>query len=338
MNVARSAEVLAQRSVNLLMLYDARSILVIDVSPFGRALALLPAMRVLRQAYPNAFIAVAASSGVCELLLDAGLVTEAIDLGSNRPAGGPSFKRIIRLLRNARRFNFDLVVDLAPRPETQFLSRIMLRARTITPSRLPLVVELLAGASGRRGEQPAGYESVLRRLGLEAAAGRISVTPRPEENTRFEELLSRRGFCGGQPIVVLYSAGGPGAWPLTSFVEVAHRMANNFSARIVSCDEPSDGSFNALLQAQLPNDTIQLCEPRALELMAAVARASVLITDEPNLGAVARGMGTPVIDVTEPSQPRGRPGSKLAVLTPQEAYEEAAEILQESRSDSLFRQ
>jgi len=323
------------------MLHPARSILIIDVSPFGRSIALLPAMRVLREAYPNAFIAVAASTGICELLFAAGLVSETIDLGVIKPVGRSSLKRIVGLLRNTRHFNFDLVIDFAPRPETQFLSRFMLRARTITPSRLPLVVEFLTGgASGRRGEQPAGYESVLRKLGLEAGGGRIAVTLTPEENARFEELLSRNGFRGGEPIVVLYSAGGMDAWPVASFADVAHRLTNNFNARVVSADGPSDGSFNEALDALLPKTAIQLAEPRALELMAAIARASVLITDEPNLGAVAMGMGTPVIDVAEPSHPahQGRPGSKLAGLTTEEVYEEAAEILQESRSDSLFRQ
>lgn len=323
-----------------MMLYPARSIFIIDVSPFGRSLALLPAMKIIRETYKHAFIAAAASTGICELLLNAGLVTETVDLGVINPDVA-SFKRVLRLLRNTRRFNFDLVVDFAPRPETQFLSRLMLRARTITPSKLPLVVEFLTGGASRhRGEQPAGYESVLRKLGLEAGGGQIAVTPTPEENARFEERLSRNGFRGGEPIVVLYSAGGLNAWPVASFAEVAHRLTNNFNARVVLADGPGDRSFNSALDALLPKTAIQLAEPRALELMSAVARASVLITDEPNLGAVARGMGTPVIDVAEPSHPahRGMPGSKLDSLTTEEVYEEAAEILQESRSDSLFRQ
>jgi ADP-heptose:LPS heptosyltransferase len=151
--------------------------------------------------------------------------------------------------------------------------------------------------------------------------------------------LSRSGFRGGEPVVVLYTAGGTGAWPVTSFSEIAHRMANNFNARIVVADEPSDQSFTTALENRIPSNAIRFAEPRALELMAAVARASVLITDEPNLGGVAIGMGTPVVDVAEPSHPahRGVAGSKLAALTTEEVYEEAAEILQESRSTSLFR-
>jgi ADP-heptose:LPS heptosyltransferase len=321
------------------MLYQANSILVVDVSPFGRSLDLLPAIRVLREAYPNAFIAVAASTGVCELLLNAGLITETIDLGVIRPDGGPSLKRVVRLIRNARRFDFDLIVDFAPKPETQFLSRLVLRARTITPSRLPLVIEFLAGAGSRRGsERSADYESVFRKLGLDAGENRIAITPTPEDNARFEELLSRNGSRGGEPVVVLFTAGSAGAWPVASFAEIAHRLASNFNARVVPADEPGDRSFTSALEASLPKTAIKLAEPRALDLMAAVARASVLITDERNLAAVASGMGTPVIDVAGPARAGSHSlrGPEVNVTT-DEVYEEACEILQESRSAGLFR-
>lgn len=325
------------------MLYSAHSILVVDISPFGRSLNLLPAMKVLRAAYPNAFIAVAGSTGICELLWSTGLVTETIDLGATKPADAfSSLNKTVRLMKSARRFTFDLILDFCPRPETQFLSRVVLRARTITPSRLPLVLELLAGvASSRRGEEVTDYEGVLRKLGLEAGNGRIAVTPAPEENARFEALLARNGFRGGEPVVVLYTTGGAGAWPIASFAEAAQRLANNFTARIVASDEPSDRSFTTALEGLLPKAAITLAEPRALEVMAAVARASVLITDEPNLAAAASEMGTPVINLRRRfvgANPRAAPAVKLANATTDEVYDEACELLQESRSSSLFQQ
>ena len=321
----------------------ARSILVVDLSPFGRSLNLLPAMRVLREAYPSAFIAVAASTGVCEMLSSSALVTETIDLGAIKPAGAfSSLNKTVRLMRSARRFTFDLILDFCPRPETQFLSRVVLRARTITPSRLPLVLEFLTGvAKNRRGEQVTDYESVLRKLGLEVGKSSIAARPSPEENARFEALLARHGFRGGEPVVVLYTAGGAGAWPTASFAETAHRLANNFNARILAADEPSDRSFTAALEGLLPRGAIRLAEPRALELMAAVARASVLITDEPNLAAAASEMGTPVINLTLPFPGPGRRAAAEAMLasaTTDEVYDEACEILQESRSSSLFQE
>ncbi|HSO75895.1 MAG TPA: hypothetical protein VLU47_13755 [Blastocatellia bacterium] len=326
------------------MLHVAHSILVVDISPFGRSLHLLPAMRVLREAYPNAFIAVAASTGICELLWSAGLVTETIDLGAIKPGGAfSSLNKTVRLIKSARRFNFDLILDFCPRPETQFLSRVVLRARTVTPSRLPLVLEFLSGSapSSRRGGQVTDYEGVLRKLGLELGKSGLAAIPSPEENARFEDLLRRHGFRGGEPVVVMYTAGGASAWPTASFAETAHRLANNFNARVLAADEPSDRSFTTALEGLLPKAAIKLAEPRALELMAAVARASVLITDEPNLAAAASEIGTPVINLTLPfpgASRRAAAEAMLASATTDEVYDEACEILQESRSSSLFQQ
>jgi hypothetical protein len=148
-----------------------------------------------------------------------------------------------------------------------------------------------------RGGQVTDYEGVLRKLDLEVGKGCITAIPAPEENARFEALLARHGFRGGEPVVVMYTAGADGAWPIASFSETAHRLANNFNARVVAADE-GDRSFTTELDGLLPTIAINspcLC---ALELMAAVARASVLITDEPNPAAAAL-MGT-VINLTRP--------------------------------------
>ena len=63
------------------MSYPAHSILSIDMSPFGQSLALIPAMRAVRAAYPTTLLVAAASNGTCELLSACGIVDETIGLG-----------------------------------------------------------------------------------------------------------------------------------------------------------------------------------------------------------------------------------------------------------------
>src|SRR5882762_7049665 len=118
------------------MPHPARSILAIDAAPFGRSLALLPAMRALRASYPKALLVAATSTGIGELLGASGIIDEAIDLGviksSDRRFTG-SLKRFAGLLKRARRLNFDLVLDFSPRIETQIAARLFVGARTLTP-------------------------------------------------------------------------------------------------------------------------------------------------------------------------------------------------------------
>ncbi|HEX8089229.1 MAG TPA: glycosyltransferase family 9 protein [Blastocatellia bacterium] len=332
------------------MSYQPRSILVADVSSFGRSLFLLPAIRALRAAYPKTFIAVATEVGACELLAATGLVDEAIDLGIIKASDDGSYagvlKRAARLFRRARHIHFDLVIDFSPRLETQVLFRFVVRARTVTPSRMPHLIEALIGARARRPRGEAGdYEEVLRQLGIAMGDARFAIRLPDEEHTQFEQVLSKRGSRGGEPIVVLYAANSasPLGWPVEAFGEIASRLAHNFGARLVAADEPSDESFTQALGALLPQTAIKLAAPSALQLTAAIARASLVITDERGLALVATEMGTPVIEISDDSSARQSSkahrvvrGSSRPRVTTDEVYEVACEMLQCSRSTSLF--
>lgn len=322
------------------MRYQPSSILAIDASPFGRSIALLPVVRSLRAALPNVYIAVATSKGTCELLTAIGIVDEAIDLGvikSSESGAGSAIKRFAQLFQRARRRDYDLVLDFAPRLETQMLSRLVVRARTVTPSRLPHVMEMLLGGSNKTPD----YENVLKQIGVSFGNARLSVSLPDEENAQFEYLLERNGSRGGEPIIVLYAAGN--GWPVESFGEIGQRLANNFGARVIIADEPSDKSFTEAASALLPQTAIKLASPRALELAAAVARASLVVTDEPGFARMAADMGTPVIEIAEArngsrlaKSHRVVQGSSRARVSADDVYEIACEVIQDSRSASLF--
>src|SRR5689334_25067515 len=105
-----------------------RAILAIDTAPFAHSLSLLTAIRALRIAMPQTFVAVAATTGVSELLTAARLADETIDLGVIKPQqGGEGLKRLARLFKRARQREYDLVLDFSPKLDTQVLSRFIMR-------------------------------------------------------------------------------------------------------------------------------------------------------------------------------------------------------------------
>lgn len=335
------------------MLYSARSILAIDMSPFGQSLAMLPVMRALRASYPKTFLVAAAPSGTCELLSVYGLVDDAISLGVFKPSDGGhagALKRLVGLVRGARRFTFDVVLDFAPSLETQIVSRLVLRARVFTPSKLPRVIGMLldlGGASRSVGRSTrSDYANVLLQAGVEMNDARFAITPPVEEDTRFEHRLASSGSRGGELIVLLYASNPRSRrlWPVDAFGEIGTRLANNFNARIVSADEPSDHSFTQAVSPWLPPGAIKLAEPRALELIAAIARASIVITDEPEIAQIASELSTPVIEIADTipttaassTTHRIARGSSRNHVSADEVYEIASEMIQENRSLSLF--
>jgi ADP-heptose:LPS heptosyltransferase len=125
---------------------------------------------------------------------------------------------------------------------------------------------------------------------------------------------------------------------------MAARLSHNFGARVIVVDEPSDETFTEAISALLPQTAIKIAEPRALELAAAIARASLVITDERGLAELAIEMGTPVLEISDDSDARSSSkahrvvqGSSRARVTTDEVYEIACEMLQASRSETLFR-
>lgn len=332
----------------------ARAILAIDGSPFGSALALLPATRALRASYPKTLLVAAAASGTCELLSFAGFVDDTIDLGvikSSDRRYTRTLGKLATLIRRSRRYNFDLVLDFSPSIETQIASRVISRGRTITPSRLPRAIEALLELVGvPRPVDPPGlsnYKKVLAQVGAAMTDTTFQVALPDNEHARFEQRLRKAGSGGGELIVLLYASNPDDSrgWPVEAFAETGRRLANNFDARVIAADEPSDAAFTNALDALAVSGIAKIAEPRAVELMAAIARASIAITDEPAIAKIASEFGTPVIEVADTDSRNPGSSSSHRILnaasrkrvTIDEVYEKACEMIQESRSSSLFR-
>jgi ADP-heptose:LPS heptosyltransferase len=258
------------------------------------------------------------------------LIRESIELGSLREnAGNPG--GTFKLLWGARRFNFDLVLDFSPGVGTKILSRFILRSRTISASArsstaggfLDALFGALKGAPASQ-RQRSRYERVLDQLGVTPGDSLFLVHISKDEEIRLEKTLEKSGFRGAEPLILLYSpdiSSSPG-WPVENFAELGTRLANNFGARVVVADEPSDSSLTKLLGPMLPANAIKLGEPEALQLVAAVARVSAVITTAPGLAQLADEFGTPVID----------PGTR----TVDQVHDETAEVLKSNRTHSLF--
>ena len=323
------------------------------MSPFGASLSLLPAMRALRASYPKTLLVAAASSGTCELLGAGGLVDDMIDLGvikSSDRRYTSALRKLVKLIRRSRRYDFDLVLDFSPRLETQIASRLILRARTITPARLPRAMEALLDLVGVPGSFDrsvlSNYNRVLEQAGAKMTDTTFRVTSPSEEHAAFEQRLMKAGSRGGELIALLYASNPDDSrgWPIESFAETGRRLANNFGARVIAADEPSDRAFTDALSLLMPAGAIKLGEPRGGELIAAIARASIAITDESAIARIASELGTPAIEIADTSSHSSVSSSSHKVLeassrkrvTTDEVYETACEMIQESRSPTLF--
>ncbi|HSQ20900.1 MAG TPA: hypothetical protein VLR92_11060, partial [Blastocatellia bacterium] len=218
------------------------------------------------------------------------------------------------------------------------------------PSRLPAALGMLLEIGGLArpsgGSTISQYNDVLEQAGVEMCDDRLAITTTAEEDARFEQRLASSGSRGGELIVLLYARNTAArrGWTIAEFADVGSRLVNNFNARIIVADEPSDDAFTRALSAWLKPGAIKLTEPRVFELFAAIARASIVITDEPAVARIASELGTPSIEIAETfSEPtesstnhRIVQGSSRKHVSPDEVFDIASEMIQENRSASLF--
>jgi ADP-heptose:LPS heptosyltransferase len=325
--------------------HNADSILIIDASPFGQVLSLLASVKPIREAYKSSRITVAASTGACELAAMMRLADKTIDLGvikDSKRGAAESVRTFFKLTKRTGRAEFDLVLDFSRRPETQLLSVVALRTRTIAArTGLPELLDLVLGRKGpARPDSDQAYRSVLRQIGLRLDETESVCGPTAADSQRFEEVIEKRGSRGGGPIAVMYSAdaGQPDSWPVQNYAEVAARLAQNFGARIVAADVPSDSAFTIRIEGMLGRDAVRLRAPHAPELVAALARASFVIVDDSGLARFAARLGTPSVVVgplrrqEETSLTRALPRGSA----PEDVYSVACEMLQKSRMASIF--
>jgi ADP-heptose:LPS heptosyltransferase len=324
------------------MKYEAHSILALDASPFGRSLDLVPTVNSIRSACPGAYIAVAASAGTCELLASLRLADKTISLGPIKPSDkgiGSGMLRVMRLSRSVGKDEIDLVLDFSPGFATLLYS-LTRRARIITPR--PSRARWSGPEPGTRSsKRPAGaeaYTSILGQLDMNNDISNWSHLPAPQESARFEEYLARSGFKGGEPILLLHTmeAGWSRSWPVRCFAELALRLSANYGVRVVAADAPSTGDFTNSIAVSLPREAIKLRSPRAVEFVAAVARSSLVVTDDSGVARMSRGLGTPTLDLGTQA---GVAGSASARVNREieSVYQEACRMLQTSRTGALFK-
>src|SRR6266567_2904271 len=103
------------------MSFDPRNILVIDFGQLGDVVLSLPALRAIRQRFPEARITVAVGKPGAPIINLSGYADSALVVDRVALRDGPkvsAIARIIKLMRDVRRERFDFVIDLHSLAET----------------------------------------------------------------------------------------------------------------------------------------------------------------------------------------------------------------------------
>ncbi|MDT7604586.1 MAG: hypothetical protein QOF61_2583 [Acidobacteriota bacterium] len=340
------------------MSFDPRNILVIDFGQMGDVMLSLPALAALRQRFPRARITVAVGKPGKQIVELTGSADEVliVDRVALRDGFAPaSIFKIARLVKEVRQRGFDFVVDLHSLSETNLLGYLSGAPSRLYSRRPGRSLDFLSNfrpaprVEDREKHAVERYLDVVAPLGV----GEVSREPRlplREEAERAVEQLFRREKVGGDaPLVGVFpGAGNPSRqWRLERFAEIAERVARNDNLRTLVFLGPEERARAREIRAAFPARTTTFIEKLDIpQLASALARVSVLVSNDTGPVHVAASVGTPVVvmvgrltrDGYEPVGSRHRTiyGRDIDAITVEEVYAATRTALAAERTASIF--
>jgi len=335
------------------VLSDPRNLLVIDIGNLGDAILSLPALRALRQHFPNTKITVAGGQAGSEIINLSGFADEVIPVKirvANKVAAG---LRAIKLIQQLRQRRFDLVVDLHSTPETNLMMFFTGSKKRLAANRAGRSLDFLSNIRApreTRGKHAVDrYLDVLAPLGIKNAITEITLPSLPTTNQKLDQLLHKAGLKAGELLIGLnpvVSDGDHSAY-IKRLAEIANLLIQNYNAKAMVLVDPEAVSLAREIMVDLPKSrTIFLDKLSVTELISAIGRCTLLITNNSGIMQIGKAVGTPTLALLDSSvegavEPHSRLNRILRYrdlnsIDVSEAYEAACELLGKSRTSELF--
>jgi ADP-heptose:LPS heptosyltransferase len=292
-----------------------REVLVLRLDRIGDVLMSLPALHALREALPDAKIRFAVGEWSREIANDAPvdevLVWSAPWVG--RPdEGASSAAELFEAARSRRAMKPDLAIDLQGDLRALWLmaatgaSKRIGYANTGSAALLTGVVDL---------DEDVNFVEQNRRA-IDIAVGRtlprkpfrwIDDKRRREGRERLVAAFTEAGIKPTRPIVGIHPGAGRSIkeWPLERFVELGRRLTAERGATLVLTGSALERPRTRVIQAALPDATVDLSGGLSLGTFAEVMSASdAFISGDTSAMHFACALGVPSVTIFGPSDPK----------------------------------
>ncbi|MGH2486140.1 MAG: lipopolysaccharide heptosyltransferase II [Ktedonobacterales bacterium] len=298
-----------------------RRILVVRVDLIGDIVLSLPAVRVLRRAYPDARIDMLVPRSSAPILAAEGdLVAQVIpyDHGVWRRPGGflkvGAWREAVTLVRRLRAARYDLAVSVSGDIGSIVtrLSGARRRVGYADEAYDHFLTDTLPGGRYKRRQHEVRYVLDLARAAggsVQPSDERLVLHVLPEADARMRLVLDearRARGCAG-PVIALHAGARNGQakrWPADHFAALADRLAREFDALVVLTGGPAEEPIARLVQRQATSPLLDLVGKTSLhELAALLAAGDLVVTGDSGPMHIACAVNTPVVALHGPTDP-----------------------------------
>jgi heptosyltransferase-3 len=294
-----------------------RRILAVKLKKIGDVVLTVPALRAIRESYPEAHLAVLVNGGTEAVLEGLGWIDEVIVFDRHWKRG-PVWRRAARqiaFLQDVRRRNFDLVIQLTKGDRgaiAAIFSRAPLRAGVDPEGRgFPgkrFLFTHLAPAPHWQDHDVEYNLAIVRALGMETSNWALEMTYGPEDAAAVERLLAEAGVGVDSPLVHIHPACGWlfNCWTVEGMARlIDHLQAERGCTVVITCG--SSKREQARCEQVLARTTtrpVSLIGRTTLKQLAALsARATLFVSGDTAPMHIAAAVGTSVVAIFGPAGP-----------------------------------
>lgn len=289
---------------------DPREIFIVSTTALGDTLWAIPALRAIKETFPNTRITFLTSTIGQQALLHCPYIDELVAIGK------PCLLKLFILSWRWRKKTFDTTIYLHASQRAVIALVAFLRSGY-----------RIANANFNKGldwlfhelVDDSGAHEIERRLELVSAIGAkaydvsLELPLNQEDIALAEQFLKTRGFDPLYPLVCLH----PGAsktfkqWPPEYFGQIGRMLHEHLGAQVVITGSEEEEDLVALVAGKIPK-AIKISGDLPLRSLASVYKnAQMVITNDTGPLHVSIGVGAKVIALFSPTSPK-RCGPYLA--------------------------
>ena len=288
-----------------------KNILLIRLSSLGDIVLTSPAIRAVRQHFPQARISMLVAEQSADLLTENPHLDEVIPF--DRKAKGKDTGEMRRVIRLLRERDFDLAIDFQRKFRTStlaYLSGAKCRVGYHQPNGFLCTVRVpdrnnKAIRAGRIDSVHAidRYFEMLHAIGVEATDRALELFITDADRAFSDEVTATKGIEANRTKVGLF----PGAgwklreWMPDRFADIGDRVAKQFDAQVLLFGGPHESELVQQVKDLMTTEAISLVGTlRIRQLAALIEQCDLFVTNDTGPMHVAAAMQTPTVALFGP--------------------------------------
>ena len=265
--------------------------------------------------------------------------------------------RSAKVSSELRKSDFDLAIEFSANTETGIILQLAhprhrLHGTKTLNKGLGMILERFTRSILQRPPKlihlAQEYLRMLEPLGVRPLEAEPRLVTDRVSDEFIEKLLRKHSADFGELLVGIHPGAGAAkqSWPMERFASIGARMIYNFDARVMVFSGPWERGAAKKLAEKLPaKRAIVIESPKLADFVSAAARLSLFIANHSGPAHIAAAGGAPVVAISQTSGPSSRDllgaqhkhlrGSHVELISEEEVYEAACQLLKISRAEIL---